>query len=101
MNLRNLLIWSPTLIGAILLFVSRVDLYLFSSGVLDGRTMLGWEVAFVLLGFFSIIVVFSYGIYFLFKKHWVLAVQALINPVIFLVFFAIGGAFGAAYLSVT
>lgn len=101
MNLRNLLIWSPTLIGLILLFVSRVDLYLFSSGVLDLRTMLGWELALVLLGFLSSVVVFSYGIYFLFKKHWVLAAKAFINPVTFLILFAVGGAFGAAYLNAT
>ncbi|MGO3451170.1 MAG: hypothetical protein ACTIM4_07755 [Marinomonas sp.] len=101
MNLRNLLIWSPTLIGVILLFVSRVDLYLFSSGVLDVRTMLGWELVLVLLGFISSVAVFSYGIYSLFKKHWALAVKALINPVVFLVFFAVGGAFGATYLNAT
>ena len=99
MNLRNLLIWSPTLIGVILLFVSQVDIYLFSSGVLDVRAMLGNEVVFVLLGFLSSVVVFLYGIYFLFKKHWVLAVTALINPVVFLVLFTVGGAFGAAYLN--
>ncbi|MGY8871231.1 MAG: hypothetical protein ACKVJE_12395 [Pseudomonadales bacterium] len=101
MNLRNLLIWSPTIIGAILLLVSQVDLHLFSSGIFGVRTILGWELALVLLGFFVSLLVFLYGIHFLFKKRWVLAINALINPVFFLVLFTVGGALGAAYLKAT
>jgi len=101
MNWKNLLIWSPTIIGVILLPVSQVDLHLFSSGVFGVKTILGWELVLVLLGFFASLIVFCYGIYFLFKKRWLMAIIALINPVFFFAFFAIGGAFGAVYLNAT
>ena len=101
MNLRKLLIWSPTIIGVILLIVSQVDLYLFSSGILDVKAILGWELVFVFLGLVSSVVVFLYGVNFLFKKHWILAMYAFISSISFLILFGVGGAFGAAYLNAT
>ncbi len=101
MNLKKRLIWSPTIIGIVLFVVSRIDLYLFISGVLDIKTVLGWEVVIVMLGLISSVVVFSYGIYLLIKKHWKLAMYAFISSVSFFILYGVGGVFGAAYLNAT
>ena len=101
MNKKRLLVWIPSFIGIILLDLSQIDLYLFKQGVLDVRTILGWELVLVLSGLLSAVVISIFGIVFLFKKNWLLAFQSFISPVLVMVCFTIGGVVGAAYLNAT
>ena len=99
--MKTLLVWLPAFIGFFLLCASQIDLYLFKQGVFSVRTMLSWEVVLVIAGLISSICVVFLGVVFLCKKLWLLALQSFVSPFLFIVFFGIGGAMGAAYLNAT
>lgn len=101
MSRTNLLVWIPALIGIILLGVSQIDLYLFKQGVFGVRTILGWELALVIAGLISSLTVLVFGIIYLFKKAWLLALQSFVSLFVFLVLFGIGGVLGGAYINAT
>ena len=98
MNKKHL-VWIPSVIGVVLILVSQLDLYLFKAGVFGVRTLLAWEIMLVLAGMISCIVSLIYGGLCLFKKRWLVAFLAVVNSLIFLVLFSLGGALGAAYLN--
>ena len=101
MKRKVLLVWLPAFIGLVLLCVSQIDLYLFKQGILGVRIILSWEVVLVVAGLISSAVVFLFGIVCLFRKTWLIALQSFVSPFLFVIFFGVGGAMGAAYLNAT
>jgi uncharacterized BrkB/YihY/UPF0761 family membrane protein len=101
MSKVQLLTWLPTFIGLALVAVTQIDLYQFHDQAIDVRSMLSRELPIVLVGLLFSLGVLCSSIYWLYKRKWLLASQAIVSPLIFLVCFGIGGALGGAYLNAT
>ncbi len=97
----QILIWIPFLLGLLLLVIAKINLYQFSSGSIEVRSMLSREIPIVSLGLICSILIFLSSIYWLLKKQWAIALQAIVSPALFLLCFIIGGAMGAAFLNAT
>ena len=91
----------PLILGLVLLVVAKFDLWLFGEGYVGVRTLLTWELAIVVLGLVSAIMVALLSVVFLLRKRWVLAFGAMMSASSFFVSFLIGGEIGAAYLNAT
>ncbi|UTW05164.1 hypothetical protein KDX31_09290 [Amphritea atlantica] len=101
MSKRTSIIWLPALLGIILAVVTKIDLYQFHSQSIDVQTMLSREIPIVLFGMLFAAVVFMSSFYWLLKRNWVVALQSVVSPLIFLVLFGVGGAMGGAFLNAT
>jgi hypothetical protein len=97
----QLLTWFPTFIGLVLVAVTQIDLYQFHDRAIDVQSMLSRELPIVLVGFLFSLGVLCSSIYWLSKRNWLLASQAVVSPLMFLACFGIGGALGGAYLNAT
>lgn len=101
MNKQTIVIWIPAFLGFILLLVTQVDIYQFASQSIGTQTMLSREVPIVIVGLLLGLAVFLNGIYWLIKKQWFTAIQAIISPLVFLLLFVVSGALGGAFLNAT
>ena len=101
MNKSKLIIWSPTVLGVVLLLVTKVDLYQFQSQTIDVQGMLSRELPIVVIGLLLSAGVLLSSIYWLIKKQWLIVMQSMISPLLFLASFGIGGTVGGAFLNAT
>lgn len=101
MNKRTIIIWLPAFLGFVLLLVTQIDIYQFERQSIGVQAMLSREVPIVIVGLLLGLAVFISGIYWLIKKQWFTAIQAIISPLVFLLLFAVSGAFGGAFLNAT
>jgi len=101
MTKQKIIIWVPVVLGIILLVVTKIDLYQFQNQSINVQGMLSREVPIVILGLLFSIGILLSSIYWLIKKQWFMAAQAVISPLLFMLFFGIGGAIGGAFLNAT
>ena len=101
MNKQKVIIWAPVALGIILLIVTKIDLYQFHNQAITARGMLAREMPIVILGLLLSAGVFLSSIYWLINKKWSTAIQAVISPLLFILFFSICGAMGGAFLNAT
>ena len=98
---RIFIVWSPAILGLFLIIVAKVDLYQFEREAIDIHTMLSRELPILVAGGFLSVAIFFSSFYWLYKKHWSIAIQSFLSSMIFVLFFIIGGAIGASYLNAT
>ncbi|MEP1382380.1 MAG: hypothetical protein ABJK64_01160 [Paraglaciecola sp.] len=95
------LIWSPALLGVLLVVVVKVDLYQFTNQSIEVQTMLSRELPIVFIGLLFSALIFISSIYRLIKKQWFRAILSVVSPIAFIILFGVGGAIGGAYLNAT
>ena len=99
MKKQKIIIWMPFLLGVTLLLVTIIDINQYQNNSVDVHTMLTREIFVLFIGIsFSVLVLLS-SIYWLIKKQWFLAIQAIISPILFFLCFIIGGVMGGAFLN--
>lgn len=98
---QKIIIWVPVIFGVILLVVTKIDLYQFQNQSIGMQSMLFREVPIVILGLLLSIGVLLSSIYWFIKKQWFVAIQAIVSPLLFVLFFGISGAIGGAFLNAT
>jgi len=98
---RIFIVWSPAILGLFLIIVAKVDLYQFERESVDINTVLSRELPILVAGGFLSIAIFFSSFYWLYKKHWSIAIQSFLSSMIFVLFFIVGGAIGASYLNAT
>jgi len=101
MNKTILITWLPSVLGLLLLIVVKIDLYQFESQSINAKSMLIREMPIVIFGMILSVIIFFSSFYWLFNQQWIMAIQAIISPLIFLGCFVLGGAMGAAYMNAT
>ncbi|MGH1539636.1 MAG: hypothetical protein ACRBHB_04380 [Arenicella sp.] len=101
MSKPNIIIWAPVALGIVLLVVTKIDLYQFQNQAIDVQSMLLREIPIVILGLLLSAGVLLSSIYWFIKKQWLVAVQAIVSPLLFMLFFGIGGSMGGAFLNAT
>lgn len=100
-NKRTIIIWAPFTIGLILLLVTKIGLYQFSNQEIDIRSLLHREALLIIPGLLLSIVILISSIYWLIKKQWLLAVQTVISPFLFILCVVISQAIGGVFLYAT
>ena len=99
MKKQKIIIWMPFFLGVTLLLVTIIDINQYQNNSVDVHTMLTREIFVLFIGIsFSVLVLLS-SIYWLIKKQWFLAIQAIISPILFFLCLIIGGVMGGAFLN--
>lgn len=101
MTYMRLLVWSPFVLGLLLVVLSVFDLGLIQRRAADPHLMLFVEMAIVLVGMLLCVALFCAGVFWLLKRRWVMAGQAIISVLFFWLCFFIGGALGGVYFNAT
>lgn len=97
----TIFIWLPSLLGLILILITKWDLYQFYHQDIDVKTMLSREVPVFILGLVNSTAILFSSVYWLLKKRWKLAIQAIVSMLIFFLCFMIAGYLGGAFLNAT